>query len=172
MNEQQELAVRPQTAIERYKTCTKCATPKPLGSFYENKKQRGGRNTECKECAKTRVKAARARNIEHYREFDKRRASLPHRVLARKEYQRTLAGKKAFYNSTRNQHKRYPEKVRARLKLNRAVKSGKIVKQPCEVCGNREVNGHHDDYSKPLEVRWLCMVHHKQVHGYMQEKTA
>ena len=35
--------------------------------------------------------------------------------------------------------------------------------QPCEVCGE-SAQRHHDDYSKPLEVRWLCTRHHGEVH--------
>ncbi len=38
-----------------------------------------------------------------------------------------------------------------------------IAKQPCEVCGNPDSKRHHPDYSKPLEVVFLCNLHHKQV---------
>lgn len=41
-----------------------------------------------------------------------------------------------------------------------AVRKGQIEREPCEVCG-AEAEGHHDDYTKPLEVRWLCKEHHK-----------
>lgn len=41
---------------------------------------------------------------------------------------------------------------------------GEIVKMPCEVCGEERVHMHHDDYVKPLEVRWLCVVHHGAEH--------
>lgn len=45
------------------------------------------------------------------------------------------------------------------------IKRGKLIPQPCEVCGNPEVQSHHDDYSKPLQVRWLCRVHHLELDG-------
>ena len=59
------------------------------------------------------------------------------------------------------------------VKVAKAVARGKLVPQPCEVCGfegkardgRRAVHAHHDDYSKPLEVRWLCKKHHDAVHA-------
>jgi len=53
----------------------------------------------------------------------------------------------------------------ARVRLNDAVQAGRVRRGPCEVCGTTErVHGHHDDYAKPLEVRWLCEPHHKDHH--------
>ncbi len=45
------------------------------------------------------------------------------------------------------------------------IRIGILVKQPCEVCGtNEEVEAHHDDYYKALDVRWLCRKHHLEHH--------
>ncbi len=44
--------------------------------------------------------------------------------------------------------------------LRAKVKSGEIQQMPCEVCQNPTSEAHHDDYSKPYEVRWLCSIHH------------
>jgi hypothetical protein len=55
-------------------------------------------------------------------------------------------------------------KLRARQTLNYAIRTGKIKRQPCEVCGNPKSQAHHDDYSKPLVVKWRCALHHKQIH--------
>lgn len=41
---------------------------------------------------------------------------------------------------------------------------GALVPQPCEVCGTKDVEKHHPDYSKPLEVKWLCRDHHLELH--------
>lgn len=41
---------------------------------------------------------------------------------------------------------------------------GKIVPEPCERCGSESVEAHHDDYDKPLDVRWLCRGHHMELH--------
>lgn len=57
------------------------------------------------------------------------------------------------------------QKARARQKLKNEINKGKIVKLPCQVCGNIEVEAHHPDYSKPLDVKWLCIMHHRMEHG-------
>jgi hypothetical protein len=46
-----------------------------------------------------------------------------------------------------------------------AIKRGDLVRGPCEVCGTAKTVAHHDDYEKPLEVRWLCHSHHHEAHG-------
>lgn len=51
-----------------------------------------------------------------------------------------------------------------RTAVKRAVKSGRLVKKPCEVCGAEKVVAHHEDYNKPLHVKWLCTLHHWAEH--------
>lgn len=57
-----------------------------------------------------------------------------------------------------------PLKKRARNAVASAVRRGKLTPQPCEVCGASPTEAHHDDYSKPLDVRWLCEPHHEKEH--------
>ena len=45
-----------------------------------------------------------------------------------------------------------------------AISSGRLKRLPCEVCGKEKTDAHHDDYSKPLEVRFLCRKHHLEFH--------
>ena len=45
-----------------------------------------------------------------------------------------------------------------------ALANKSLVRKPCEVCGAIRVDAHHDDYSKPLDIRWLCRSHHLQHH--------
>lgn len=47
----------------------------------------------------------------------------------------------------------------------KSLRIGNIARLPCEVCGAEKVDAHHDDYSKPLEVRWLCRRHHRLHHA-------
>lgn len=64
----------------------------------------------------------------------------------------------------------HPLKGEARRRMNCRsylhvyVRRGKVKKGPCEVCGSKAVEAHHDDYDKPLEVRWLCKKHHRAHH--------
>ena len=46
----------------------------------------------------------------------------------------------------------------------RAIKQGTLTPQPCEVCGQKPTEAHHDDYNKPLEIRWLCKACHTKWH--------
>jgi len=57
---------------------------------------------------------------------------------------------------------RYPEKKRAQRQVADAIESGKLVRpSACESCGvQTKPQGHHPDYSKPLDVRWLCKPCH------------
>jgi hypothetical protein len=68
------------------------------------------------------------------------------------------------YEANKRYENKYPEKISAKTLLNSAVKLGKIIKKPCEVCGNLKAQAHHSDYYKPLEVNWLCALHHKEEH--------
>lgn len=61
-----------------------------------------------------------------------------------------------------------PIKIMAMQKVGQAVRSGKLVKLPCEKCRSKEwVEGHHEDYTKPLEVIWLCRPCHRKRHVEM-----
>ncbi len=64
----------------------------------------------------------------------------------------------------------YPEKRIAHSIVTNAIRSGTLIQQPCEVCG-RKAHAHHDDYSKPLEIRWLCPQHHIKHHVELRKKT-
>lgn len=59
---------------------------------------------------------------------------------------------------------RYPDKRAAHKATGNAIRDGRIIRQPCEQCGSKQVQAHHDDYSRPLDVRWLCVTHHNEHH--------
>jgi transposase-like protein len=60
---------------------------------------------------------------------------------------------------------KYPNKYKAHILVNNALQNKKLLKEPCENCGDEDnTHGHHDDYLKPLNVRWLCPGCHSQWH--------
>ncbi len=66
-----------------------------------------------------------------------------------------------------------PEKRTAHKRVERAVRSGRLERRPCERCGSEvNVHAHHDDYSRPLEVMWLCQLHHKERHRELAATAA
>ena len=83
------------------------------------------------------------------------------REYAKKYYQEHKEKKN---RQSREQYLKRPLEHNARSIVRYAIYTGKIVKQPCEICGVEPAEAHHDDYNKPLEVRWLCSSHHKEWH--------
>lgn len=52
-------------------------------------------------------------------------------------------------------------------KTKAALQSGKLQRQPCSVCGGK-AQAHHEDYTKPLDITWLCQTHHAARHREMR----
>lgn len=70
------------------------------------------------------------------------------------------------------QKEKWPEKFEARQITANAINSGRLVREPCEVCAATPADAHHDDYSKPLEVRWLCERCHHDHHVAERRRVA
>ena len=147
------------------KTCNSCSTEKEPREFHKRAASRDGLSAKCRSCQSI---------------YDKQRSQDPKRVAARAEYAKTERGKvisnrakKAWAQRnagrvaemTRAYRQAFPVKKRCHGLAAYAVSRKKIARKPCEVCGKSErVHAHHDDYAKPLEVRWLCPAHHRQWH--------
>lgn len=141
------------------KTCTKCGTAKPLDDFYVVKGKRDGRDSRCKECVKA-YQRARSRGNPKVQEYDRQRAKLPHRAKLRAK-----VGKRWREEN--------PDAYRAQTAVNNAVRDGKIRKEPCFFCGSKtRVHAHHHNYSKPLNVTWLCPKCHHRLHAYEDKVSA
>lgn len=162
------------------KVCFKCNQEKDLSEFYKHKQMADGHLNKCKECTKMDVSKNYKENIDQYKEYEKSRANLPHRIDARNAYANSPQGRESGNRGSRNWSLRNPEKRKLSLKkwiennkekrdahnaVLLALYHGTLKKQPCESCGEISAQAHHDDYSKPLDVRWLCSschaAHHK-----------
>lgn len=148
------------------KVCRECKTEKPFSEFYKHSAMADGHLNKCIECVKARVKKHREANLEKIRDYDKRRSNEPHRVKARKDYVQTEQGKAAKKRAMDSYHKRYPMKYAAHVITRNAIRDGKLKPAKlCSICESTEkIEGHHDDYTKPFEVKWLCEKCHKSWH--------
>jgi len=146
------------------KFCMKCNQEKEISEFYRHSKMADGTLNKCKECTKADVRKNYRDNRDYYVQYEKKRANLPHRVEARNNYAQTIEGKIAARKSSLSFIKKNPEKRSAHIIVGNAIRDGKLIRQSCEVCGNKSTHAHHDDYSRPLEVRWLCPQCHSDEH--------
>jgi ribosomal protein S27AE len=114
--------------------------------FYKHRGTADGYLGKCKECCKREAIQNRKDHIDYYREYDIKRGS------------RITAGDVANYR------KKYPNVHRAHQLIRNAKRRGVLKNMMCEQCGSDKSVAHHDDYSKPLEIRWLCQMHHLDWH--------
>ncbi len=71
--------------------------------------------------------------------------------------------KRKLHRPFRTDEQRFKDAVR-KLTMKK-VAQGFLIRMPCEVCQTeKDVQAHHDDYGKPLDVRWLCRRHHREHH--------
>lgn len=157
------------------KECFKCHKNKPLAQFYKHAQMGDGYLNKCKECAKKDTIKNRENNLEYYKEYDRKRGSLPHRRKARKIY-----SKKAYKNPVKRakaQRARevwlveHSDKRACHIMVGNAIKRGDLKRLPCEICGRKKrIHAHHDDYTKPLSVTWLCPIHHGERHAQINEQ--
>lgn len=130
------------------KLCKVCGVEKPHTSFYKHKGMKDGLLNKCKDCAKEQNIKNRNANLEYYRAYDKERDT-PERQYSRG-------------NARRSEN---PLKYRARYLTNNALRDGRLIRKPCNKCGSVEnIEAHHEDYNKPLEILWLCKEHHQEIH--------
>lgn len=156
------------------KVCNGCQVSKPLDEFAVIATRKSGRGARCKECEKERRRQYRLKNPDKIRALAlayraSGKAKERNRVYTKRYPDRVKAWKRAWRVRDRGQTdrrytRRHPEKYRAHVAVMMAVRSGKLLQQSCEVCGNSKAEAHHDDYSKPLDVRWLCCTHHREHH--------
>jgi len=74
---------------------------------------------------------------------------------------------KSQKKSGKKKRLKYPEKEKARHVLNYAIRTGRLTKSKyCESCFTEGyVEAHHEDYSKPLDVDWLCIKCHLGIYS-------
>ena len=132
-------------SLSETKVCPMCKEEKPASEFYVNRAQGGRLCSYCKPCSLERKNASRAQRSKYDQAYraanaDKRRRWARERATVKK---------------------------RAKDALSRAIETGRMVRPAnCSECGRSDVQiqGHHPDYSKPLDVVWLCPTCHGAAH--------
>ena len=156
------------------KICFKCLKKKDVSMFYAHKAMKDGYLGKCKQCQKDCTAAARARDPEYYKAYDRERASLPHRVKLRariaREWRKDPEKKARQLEFNRKWREKNVDKYAAHIAISNAVRDGRIKKKPCK-CGSLDVEAHHDDYTEPLKVKWLCSKHHAEHHKKERENA-
>ena len=145
--------------IMETKICSTCKEEKPLKEFHKNKTRKDGMVYQCKDCVKLHEQS---KAIKEYRlkYFTSEKG-----MAVRRKYSKSESGRTAAIRATRKYSQKNPLKRKAYNYLNGAVRFRKIKRQPCEICGSAtRIHGHHEDYSKPLDVIWLCHQHHVELH--------
>ncbi len=131
------------------KWCSKCKETKEVSEFNNLVASKDGKDRICRKCTKEK--------------YDKNRAT---HISATITWNRN--NKKKCLNNLRNYRKNMSDEQRLRCsvrrKLRYAVEKGKIKRGNCCVCNEPNGIGHHEDYSKPLDVIWVCDKHHKRHH--------
>ena len=140
------------------KTCFKCNQTKPLSEYYKHSKMADGHLNKCKECNKK----------DSDRNF-KNKMLDPEWAIKERERQRKKEERRRSEGLVKKYEKRKYIKPEANSILGNAIRSGSIKRMPCEICGSKKSEGHHEDYSKPLDVVWLCSRHHSDRHIHLRD---
>lgn len=146
------------------KVCRSCKRGLLFSLFSPCKKGIFGLHSQCKECRNAYRKQYRRSNSEKVREIQ-RRYNKTHHEEIREKMKRWIAANPSHYTEhSRKFRKRHPERNRVYQATWNAISRGKL-KRPaqCEACGQLgKVQAHHWDYSRPLDVQWLCMPCHRK----------
>lgn len=136
------------------KVCFKCNILKPLSDFYKHPRMGDGHLNKCKTCTKKDVCQHRVENIEKIREYDRNRPNKDERLRRNKEYARTEKGKLVVAKGNKNYRNKHGVRYDAKVLFGNALRDGKVERpDKCQHCGKRCVpQGHHNDYTKPLDV--------------------
>lgn len=137
----------------RSKRCDKCGQTKPLGEFYRNVGGKYGCRAWCKVCY-----------CERQRKQDCGRIRISRKPEGWKLTSRELI--RRGYVSAYEYIKNNPGRIKANNATNRAIARGTLIRpEQCPFCHKKSRTvAHHEDYSKPLEVVWMCYRCHRLMH--------
>jgi hypothetical protein len=132
------------------KKCPKCKKNLPICEYSKRSNRKSGIASRCKKCLKISDRM--------YRQVNRIRIA-----KYAKKYRQINKDRILEYN------KKHKPVTRLHSKAHWAVRSslirGLIRKEPCKYCGDLGTEAHHSDYSKPLDILWVCKKHHRRIHA-------
>ena len=158
--------------------CTVCKEEKTYNCFYKSKNGKNGYGAQCKVC-----------RLEEGREYYKNNPEIclaKHERWSKRNPDKVLKNQRAYYErnkekildklresrkengyaNTKAYRKRNREKIECHNYVRLALKFGNLIKpDSCEICKNKcTPHAHHTDYTKPIEVVWMCRKCHGEEH--------
>lgn len=156
-------------SVGESKRCSKCGSVLALSAFHKDSRRRDGLRSSCSACVAAYQTGYRSTHAAKIRLSDRRRAQRPDRVereRVRLKLREKSPERKAWYARWVASR---PWMKRAHHAVRDALLRGEIKRQPCCVCGRTDqVAAHHDDYSAPLGIQWLCPAHHRARHAALR----
>jgi ribosomal protein S27AE len=162
-----ELITTESTELAMQKRCSKCGEIKELAEFSRDSSGIDYRRGRCKVCVSVEDRLYRKKNADRlrvrtrlYHEKNTEEVLAKDRLYRKKNAEKILASDRLY-------RLRYPERCAAKSAVQRAIRSGDLTRpQTCEVCGrSQKLQAHHEDYSRPLEVHWICSRCHMRHHA-------
>lgn len=125
------------------KICSSCRNDLPVTEFYADRHRKDGLKCECKTCRHEALRKWRAKP-------SSKAIIAEHRIKYRSR-----------------------EKTKANNDVTQAIKTGRLIRQPCFICG-AHAQAHHSSYAADmrLDVTWLCPQHHKDAHMLVRRVAA
>lgn len=165
--------------------CTICKQEKPLEEFGKCSKGKYGHDAQCKKCKYQ--KSGRKHYLENKekchenasRYAKKNRESINKRVRddynqePEKYLDRLRENRKSNKDTLKRYRENHREKINAQNQLRDHVKRGNIIKpSKCSICASDKwIEAHHADYTKPLDVVWLCKKCHVSIHKGFKDRV-
>ena len=155
------------------KRCPKCGEIKCRSKFHRRQRAKDGLQSYCKDCDKITTLAQRAtpEGLEYVRQWRQTESG----KKSTRAYLESDAGRKTHCINAAKHRAEHSDKAKARSILSNAVIAGSVIRPlNCSVCGieplpmrdgRSALQAHHHDYTKPLDVQWLCSPCHKDLHN-------
>ena len=171
--------------------CKACDNASKRANYRKNREAQIARVLEYRrknrEACNAYMRKWRARNRDALSTYERKRRRENHEAVNANERKRYRENRDAINDHRRkwrsenreavNRHQRnyfrkYPDRKRAKAAIRDAIRRGHLIPEPCFACAAEKVDAHHEDYSKPYEILWLCRSCHTAYHDFLRQGAA